>query len=339
MSEDRDRDGADGAAEVRVAFWNTWLLAPRLWRTGPRMPGLDGWFAPDVELRAPLVGEALAGRFDIAALSECFEQSEQDAVSAAWPEARVVAGPGRRGPRLTGSGLATLVGPDVRLVRTSQLAYRSGGDLRDSDTFATKGAQMVAVRVADHLPIVEVVSTHLFAGGDLFPVPGADDTARHHRARMGQVEELVRFIHHEHDPDAVLLVVGDFNVMAEDPALAQPDERYRDLAVRLATAGLTDVWAEHGIGAGHTCTFASPDELPPDPDEPDQVADDAGSGPRAAASHSERIDYLWLSVPDGVRVGVDRPRRWAFPGRVGRGGPAGSLSDHLALSVTLRLHA
>ena len=81
MSEDRERDGADGAAEVRVAFWNTWLLAPRLWRTGPRMPGLDGWFAPDVELRAPLVGEALAGRFDVAALSECFEQSEQDAVA------------------------------------------------------------------------------------------------------------------------------------------------------------------------------------------------------------------------------------------------------------------
>jgi hypothetical protein len=99
------------------------------------------------------------------------------------------------------------------------------------------------------------------------------------------------------------------------------------------------VWAEHGIGAGHTCTFASPDELPPDPGEPDQVADDANSGPRAAVSRSERIDYLWLSVPDGVRVGVDRPRRWAFPGRVGRGGPAGSLSDHLALSVTLRLHA
>ncbi|MGN6692664.1 MAG: endonuclease/exonuclease/phosphatase family protein [Aquihabitans sp.] len=337
MTEPTTSDSAD-PVEVRIAFWNTWLLSPRLWRNGPRMPGMSGWFAPEVEARAPLVARAVAGRFDVAALGECFEPSEQDAVARGWPEATFVAGPQRRGPRPQGSGLATLVAPGVPVVRSVGHAYRAGGDLRDSDTFATKGAQLVAVRVAEHLPPVEVVSTHLFAGGDLFPVPGADDAARHHGVRMGQVDELAAFIEEHHDPASPLLVVGDFNVQAhdDDPRLPSPTARYQDLAERLARVGLVDVWAAHGIGSGHTCTFRDAAELPPDPDEPDRVADDPESGDDAPG---ERIDYLWLATPPSLTVEVERPRRWAFTGRGVQGGPAGSLSDHLALSVTLRLSA
>ncbi|WP_421120781.1 endonuclease/exonuclease/phosphatase family protein [Aquihabitans daechungensis] len=326
-----------GPSEVRVAFWNTWLLAPRAWPGGPRMPGFKGWFAPDVDERAPLVARAVAGRFDVVALSECFEQSEQDAVARAWPDATFVPGPQRRGLRLQGSGLATLAAPGVRVVRSTQHAYRAGGDLRDSDTFATKGIQLVAVEVGDDPVPLEIISTHLIAGGDLFPIPGADDVARHHAARMRQVDELVAFIEAEHDPASPLLVVGDFNVMAHDadPALPDPQARYRDLAERLARVGLTDVWAAHGVGPGHTCTFRSAEDLPADPDERDQVDDDPDASP--ADAPGERIDYLWLAVPPGTTIGVDRPRRWAFTGRGVRGGPAGSLSDHLALSVTLRI--
>ena len=120
-----------------------------------------------------------------------------------------------------------------------------------------------------------------------------------------------------------------------DPILPDPQARYRDLAEHLDRAGLTDVWAEHGVCPGHTCTFATADDLPPDPDEPDQVADDPDGSPDEAPG--ERIDYLWLSTPPDLTVEVDRPRRWAFSGRGVEGGPAGSLSDHLALSVTLRL--
>jgi endonuclease/exonuclease/phosphatase family metal-dependent hydrolase len=324
--------------EVRIAFWNTWLLSPRLWRSGPRMPGLSGWFAPDVEARAPLVARAVAGRFDVVALSECFESSEQDAVARAWPEATFVTGPQRRRPRAQGSGLATLVAPGIPVVRSVRHAYRAGGDLRDSDTFATKGAQLVAVRVAQHLPPVEVVSTHLFAGGDLFPVPGADDAARHHDVRMAQVDELTAFVEEHHDPASPLLVVGDFNVQAhdDDPRLPNPAARYQDLAERLARTGLVDVWAGHGVGPGHTCTFRNAADLPPDPDEPDQVADDPAAGDDAPG---ERIDYLWLATPPGLVIDVERPRRWAFTGRGVQGGAAGSLSDHLAVSVSLRLSA
>ncbi|MCU1370267.1 MAG: hypothetical protein JWO77_1461 [Ilumatobacteraceae bacterium] len=332
-----DPEGSTGPVEVQVAFWNTWLLAPRLWPTGPRLPGLAGWFAPDVEARAPLVVEAVAGRFDIAALGECFERSEQDAVARGWPGSTFVAGPQRQGAGRQGSGLATLVAPGAPVVRSARHAYRSGGDLRDSDTFATKGALFVSVRVDDGVPPIEVVSTHLIAGGDLFPVPGAEDPARHHAARMRQVDELVAFVEAHHDPASPLLVVGDFNVQAHDadPALPDPQARYRDLAERLARLGLVDVWAGHGTGPGHTCTFTDPAELPADPDEPDRVADDPDDDPVTAPG--ERIDYLWLAVPPGRSVEVERPRRWAFAGRGVTGGPAGSLSDHLALSVALRV--
>src|SRR4051794_5841212 len=325
--------------ELRVAFWNAWLLAPRLWPGGPKVPGGERFFAPDVQGRAPLVGEALRGRFDVVALGEVFEPSERAGVSHGWPEAALIPGPGRSGIRPTTSGLATLADEDrVRVPFVARHGYRAGGDVRDSDTFATKGALLTTLLVGDDVPPVDLVSTHLFAGGDLFPVPGANDQARHHRARMGQVDELLRFVEHQHDPDHVLLVVGDFNVAEHDPdpALDDPTERYCDLADRMTSTGLEDLWRAHGIGPGHTCSFKVPADVPADPDEPDAVADDPKADP--LTSPGERIDYLWLSAPDGVRVDVARPRRWAFPGRGRRGGRAGSLSDHLAVSTTLMIH-
>ena len=71
-----------------------------------------------------------------------------------------------------------------------------------------------------------------------------------------------------------------------------------------------------------------------DPDEPDRVLDDPDSGTDAPG---QRIDYLWLAQPvdGGATVEAERPHRWAFPGRAATGGPAGSLSDHLALSTVL----
>ncbi|MGI8757330.1 MAG: hypothetical protein ACR2MB_16040 [Acidimicrobiales bacterium] len=332
MATDRD-------STLRVAFWNTWLLSPRLWAGGPRIPGGDKLgLAPDVAERAPLVGQALADRFDVVALGECFEASERRAVAAAWPDALLIDGPGRGRSKLIGSGLASLVDRRrAEVVATARHTYRSGGDLRDSDTFASKGALFVRVSSeATDAPLVDLFSTHLIAGGDLFPIPGHDDHARHHRARMAQVDELVDFLVQQHDPANVLVVLGDFNVPAHDPdpSLADPTERYRDLSARLTSVGLRDLWATDGVGAGSTCTFTDPADLPPDPEEPDRVVDDPDAGPEAPG---ERIDYLWLRVPDGVDVGIDRPRRWAFPGRAARGGRAGSLSDHLALSVTLHL--
>ncbi|MEO6988093.1 MAG: hypothetical protein ABI239_05530, partial [Aquihabitans sp.] len=126
---------------LRIAFWNTWLLRPRLWAGGPAIPGGDRLFAPAVPARAPLVADAIRGRFDVCAMSEVFDPVEQDAVSARLPGYRSVAGPGQQGLRRTGSGLLTVVDESVADVTASvSCAYRTGGDLRDSDTYATKGA-------------------------------------------------------------------------------------------------------------------------------------------------------------------------------------------------------
>lgn len=331
----------DAGVPVRVGFWNTWLLAPRLWRGGPRIPGGDRFFAPQVEDRAPLVGRALAGRFDVMALSEVFEASEQQAVADGWPEADLIPGPARGRFKTASSGLVTLVDPARAAVAfVARHHYASGGDVRDSDTFATKGALLTSVRIDPDLPELDVVSTHLFAGGDLFPIPGHDDEERHHRVRMAQVDELVAFVRREHDPANALLVVGDFNVPAHLPGRHGPgtdgtDGRYRDLAARFEPLGLTDLWADLGVGPGHTCSFQGERALPASPDEPDAVADDPAADP--ATTPGERIDYLWFSAPTDLQVDVDRPRRWGFPGRGVTGGPAGTLSDHLAVTTTLTL--
>ena len=336
----------EGRARLHLAFWNTWLLAPRLWATGPRLPGGERmFFAPDVERRAPMVGPALAGRFDVAALAEVFEHSEQAAVAASWPEAERAIGPHRKRFKPTGSGLMTLADAGrATITRVERLAFRSGGDWRDSDTFATKGALLTTVRLhhddgtpAVELPEVELVSTHLLAGGDLFPVPGARDQARHHAARMRQVDELLVWIDHRHRPGNITMLVGDLNVAAHDPdpELADPTSRYRDLMSRVRAHGFRDLWAQHGVGPGHTCTFDHAFDLPSDPDHPDRVIDRADE--EEATAPGERIDYLLLAEPDdpAITVDVGRPRRWAFHGRPAKGGPAGSLSDHLAVSVTL----
>ena len=318
--------------ELRVAFWNTWLLAPRFWPGGPRVPGLAGKVAPEVDRRAPLVADAVAGRFDVVALAEVWDPAEQRAISDRWPEAAAVGGVEGRAVR-TGSGLLTLVGPGVDLVRSARHRYRSSGDLRDADHLARKGALLTVVGLGPDLPPVEIVSTHLFAGGDLLPRAGHDDHDRHHLVRMEQVDELIGFVEREHDPASPLLVVGDVNVAAWDRDADAHTAAYRDLADHLGRAGLVDLWATHGIGQGPTASFGPDDDLPPDPEEPDRVADLIDD---PEPSGGDRIDHLWLSVPDGVAVEVERPRRWAFAGRGVTGGPAGSLSDHLAVSTTLR---
>jgi hypothetical protein len=243
----------------------------------------------------------------------------------------------------------TLVDPTaLEVTATATHAFTSGGDLRDSDTYATKGALFTRVRLAGGAEL-DVVSTHLLAGGELLPIPGSGDHARHHRARMAQVDELVQFVQRERNQENPLLVVGDFNVAAHDRRLrGDPGAYHRDLVDHLAPLDLVDLWTTGGIGPGPTATFRRPAAIPADPALPDCVLDDpddpddpaAAPGGDGTSGEGDRIDYLWYSPPwrrARTTVQLDRPRRWAFPGRPARGGPAGSLSDHLALSVTVHL--
>ena len=336
---------ASATGSVRVVFWNTWLLRPRLWSGGPSLPLTDHLFAPDVTRRAPLVGQALSGRFDVCALAEVFDQREQDAVACQWDEVEFQPGPGPASAlKRVGSGLMTLVDPlALEVVSTATHTFTSGGDLRDADSYATKGVLFVRVRLPGGAEL-DLASTHLLAGGEFLPIPGAGDHARHHRGRMAQVDELVEFVSQHRNQENPLLVVGDFNVAAHDRRLRGDTGAYhRDLVEHLAPLDVVDVWEERGIGPGPTATFADPRSIPSDPALPDCVVDHPDSDPTAQAAaraSGDRIDYIWYSPPwrrARTKVELDRPRRWAFPGRGVRGGPAGSLSDHLAVSVTVHL--
>jgi endonuclease/exonuclease/phosphatase family metal-dependent hydrolase len=320
---------------IRIVSWNTWLLRPRMWSGGPSLPFADRLFAPDVGKRAPLVGQALAGSFDVCALCEVFDQHEQDTVAMQWEEAEFQPGPTASFPRRVGSGLMTLVDPRaVEVVATAHHAFKSGGDLRDSDTYASKGALFTRVRHPSGAEL-DVVSTHLLAGGEWLPLPGSGDHARHHRARMDQVDELVEFVLEQRSHENPLVLVGDFNVAASDDRLPDdPTAYYRDLVEHLAPLEVVDLWADLGVGPGPTSSFGPTDPLTADPAFPDAVLD------RSDDASGQRIDYVWVAKPwrrARTKVEFDRPRRWAFPGRPARGGPAGGLSDHLALSVTAHL--
>lgn len=341
--------GVGDSVNLRIIFWNTWLLRPRLWPNGPPIPGSGRLFAPAVVDRAPLVGRALAGRFDVCALAECFEPQEQEAVTWAWERPQTALGPGRKFPRWTGSGLITVADPTrpagVEIATSIPHRFGAGGDLRDSDTFANKGALLTRLRAGGpDGPGIDLVSTHLFAGGDLLPIPGAEDHIRHHDVRLRQVAELVSFINEYRDRSLPLLLMGDFNIRHHDtrPGFSDPRATYSDLTSALEPLGVRELWPTHGTGPGHTCTFADAAELPPADDEPDAVRDEAGDEPPGRTS--ERIDMAWLAGPDPT-IGtpttptpkVTELRRWSFPDRGVTGGPAGSLSDHLGLSVGLAL--
>ncbi|MCU1452396.1 MAG: Endonuclease/exonuclease/phosphatase [Acidimicrobiales bacterium] len=324
---------------LRLLFWNAWLLHPRLWSSGPRLPDVGGHFSPAIERRARLAGEVVVGRADVTAFAECWEASDAAAVAAAWadrPGVTVVAGPARGRRHLTGSGLLTVV-DGLPVVRRAKVTYQAVGDWwRDADALASKGASLVEVVAGPGRPRVEVCSTHLLAGGgSLVPAPGHDDQRRHHAVRMAQVDELVAFLQREHDPANALVLVGDLNVAAVDPVDAvDPTAGYRELVERLGPLGLVDAWPQHGVGPGGTCDFSPIADLPLAADGSGAVVDlldEASRFPKA-----QRIDYALIATPAErpASVGVGAIRRWCFQGDDGRD-PQGCLSDHLALSVDL----
>lgn len=323
---------------VRLLWYNAFLLHLELpWRGGPvRLEAGSAWLARAVEL-----GRALAGRYDVAALSEVFDEPELRAVLTGWsgrPAAHAV-GPVRRRIPVVGksSGLVT-VADGLSVVRRAARRFAAKGvPWRDADAFASKGALLVEVDVgaAGNL---EVYSTHLIAGNDFLKRPGGPFSANA-AVRHRQVEELVAFIEEVHLPGNVALVVGDFNVPAHDPHEGVPDRDYERLRSVLEHHGFADVWAEHGRGAGFThCLGAPPGAVcRPDPDEPQYCAEPAEPpvGARAA-----RIDYAWLQRPEQahlVAASVVGVRRRSFPRLPEADGYdlAPFLSDHLALHLEL----
>jgi endonuclease/exonuclease/phosphatase family metal-dependent hydrolase len=321
---------------VRVIWYNAFLLHVELPRPGgPITIGAK----PAWRARAAEIGRALAGQYEVAALSEVFDEPEREAVLAGWdgrPATHAV-GPGRASIPMVGksSGLVTVT-DGLPVVRRAARRFRAkGAHWRDADAFASKGVLLVEADVgaAGNL---EVYSTHLIAGNDFLKRPGgpaATATVRHK-----QVEELVAFIREVHRPGNVALVVGDFNVPAQP---ADGDERgYERLRRVLDSEGFDDVWAAHGRGPGFTACDGVPGSVcRPDPEAPEYCAEPAVVTPGTRAA---RIDYAWLQRRHPahlVAASVTSIRRRSFPRHPGADGyeAAPFLSDHLALDLALHV--
>lgn len=333
--------------DLRLLFYNAFLLrAGRI-----PLPGRKRYFhaVPAVEARADELGPRLSGRYDIAALCEVFDPSEQRAIMAGWyqrdravggrPRPRTASGPPerrRRFPLVKSSGLFTVVdGP--RVVRTATHQYRFRGHrFLDADAWAHKGALLVEVDVGAATNL-EVYSTHLIWGGDLVLRRQRDHRSAVADFRQAQSHELLDFVRRTHTPGNATLLVGDFNVDALHPSPA-----YADLTAAMRDAGFDDLWLDHGTGVGHTCDARLLRDAiaVPDPEAPDLCRDDLEPPPEAGAG--KRIDFAWLRHPTGGNRGqveVQDIRRACFPREPGVDGydELPFLSDHLGLHLALTL--
>ncbi|HEY1990374.1 MAG TPA: endonuclease/exonuclease/phosphatase family protein [Acidimicrobiales bacterium] len=350
MSDDRLAPGDGNRAywyRLRLVAWNTFLLRPRLIPGGLPLPAVGEMAAPAVADRAVAIGRALAGAYEVSALTEVFDPIERRSVLGAWgdrPWVTAVAGPDRsfppRGPAaFASSGLFTVA--EVPVTRTDQLRFETRGDRRhDADAWSNKGVLLVEVDpLGGAAGKVEIYSTHLLFGTGLLPGRHAADPERRHQLRMQQVDELVAFVAGAHRPENLAVVVGDFNVPAHHPAQGlRPDRWYLDLTSRMARLGLVDTWVERGVGPGPTYGLPEDRFGDEDPEAPGRLVDDSG-GPGGGAER-QRIDYIWVQSPSlehRLEATVGRPRRRAFPR------PADApdhdrlprLSDHLAVELEL----
>ncbi|HEV3266512.1 MAG TPA: endonuclease/exonuclease/phosphatase family protein [Acidimicrobiales bacterium] len=350
MSDDRPVSGGGATApgyRLRLVAWNTFLLRPRLIPGRMPLPAVGEMAAPAVADRAVAIGRALAGAYEVSALTEVFDPIERRSVLGGWddrPGVTAVAGPERsfppRGPAaFASSGLFT-VADGVPLTRTDRLRYQARGDRpHDADAWSNKGVLLVEVDPLGGAGKLEIYSTHLLYGTGLLPGRRAADPERRHRVRMQQVDELVAFVERAHRPENLIVVVGDFNVPAHDAAQGLRPERWHlDLTSRMARLGLVDTWVERGVGPGPT--YGRPEDAfdDEDPDCPGRLVDDPEAP--GAVPGRQRIDYIWVQSPapeHRLEVAFGQPRRRAFPRPADAPDHARlpRLSDHLAVELEL----
>jgi endonuclease/exonuclease/phosphatase family metal-dependent hydrolase len=314
--------------DLSFVFANTYLL--RVPWPGPlaRLGHLHA--KPAVRERASEYGAVLS-EYDVAALCEVFRTDDLNRMIDAWdaPQRPDAAnGPGPRSALAAGGGLVTLARSGLIVRSRSRVFAGQGSKLRDSDAWSAKGVLSTEVELIGTRPNLEVISTHLIAGGDVA------DTARHQRAteelRFAQVAEVLLEAADVHRRGNVSLIVGDFNVQAGTAA----GDR---LAEMMAAAGYRDIWLDHDRGPGWTCDAVVVGEpiTAPDPDDCRFCAD-----PAAPDEDAERIDYAFLrSAPSAPPLAVRSMRRRVFPRRPGRPEYEAMpyLSDHVALHLELTI--
>ena len=299
--------------------------------------------------RAVEIAQRVVPEYDLVALCEAFTPfTRQQMLQTAEAQGRRLehaAGPPRDpGVGRLGGGLFSLcMGGGRRLMRAAWSPFKKQGDpLRDGDAWATKGVLLVEVDLGPG--VVELYSTHLFSGNDLlasrrrvlrlaWPRLSSDQLLA---LRLSQVDDLLAFYRAQHDPRNVALVVGDFNLSAQEP------ECLEALVSRMARVNLRDAWpypgrrrppprgdthATGGGGRSSRLEWLGPTDA-------GGYLDDGVPSPRPV----DRIDYIFVEDPSPrhtFNLDLTRIRRRTFPREPRKPGGERYLSDHVGLETTL----
>lgn len=300
--------------------------------------------APSRPARAKEIGTLLGPEYDLAALCEVFEPDRQDDVQkqagASGRALAVAKGPQADGD-FAGSGLMT-VAFEARLVSSERKEFSYQGDpLRDADAWSRKGVLRTLLELGQGWR-VELYSTHLFNGGGILEFDPADPyeatlaglfpklTPEERLAiQLQQVDEVIAYIAQTHKAEHVAMLVGDFNVNANDAA------QYAELVKRVSSVELVDLWPYWHQQAAPTLKKPKPRGDTTHPDEVCDPPNGAFCGEPGQPKNSERIDFIFVQRPKPTHpfvLDITRVRRRPFP----RGGSASShLSDHLGLDIKL----
>lgn len=280
---------------------------------------------PAVGDRAPRIGQLVRGNFDIALLSEIFENNVKDLVLSAWrgadPQPSVVEDSRRRSNM--SSGLVTVsVIPLSYDPNEVVHEYTVQSRLRQ-DGLADKGVLFSSLPLDFVGGSVELYNTHLDASD-------AD-------VRAAQVGELAAFITRTHRPENVAILAGDFNI---DSRTAE----YINLRDAMRSIDLEDIWQSRNGTPGFTNLSENNSEeigeLICQEDSVDSLYCDDFDVPPADFDRSSRIDYIFVSEPNeahAYNLDFSRPRRVRHERRSGapERNRIAYLSDHLGLSTTL----
>jgi len=228
----------------------------------------------------------------------------------------------------------------------------------DSDFYAKKGALFTSIDCGEE-KVLDVCSTHLMFGGGFGPAAQAiinaltpfgahiSESNKDERfaTELEQLDELLAFYSHFHDPSHVGIICGDFNIDGSDPS------RFAQIHKRMSAFLMHDAWAagpfgnerrggqtarnDDGEGAPRQADFDAVC-VPLNGDRTDLFCDDT----KRTVSGNEfagRFDYIFVELPSAQHrctVDVARVRRRGFR----RSHPTDKqafLSDHLGLETTL----
>jgi endonuclease/exonuclease/phosphatase family metal-dependent hydrolase len=291
-------------AALRVLFFNTHLL-PAIAQSVAGKRGQDDY-------RTQAIAAAVAP-YDLVGLCEVFEARRRREIVAAVERAAGgditwVESPRRTGTSVIGGGLLLLSRfplegePHAHAYTAASRVLTNGFR---ADGLAAKGVLHARLLVSASPPlVVDCFLTHLESISA--------------EARAEQIQELGEFIAEHASAERPMILMGDLNVAADEPAAAgdatTADTEYRRLrqALRVGEAQLVDLWP-----AVHTARGGTSDAL--------------------AAGECRRIDYVFLSPPTTTVAAQWQARDVRVEPFLDAAVTQGSLSDHAGIACRLDL--